>query len=547
MNIERLVTERLQQDANGRAPDGLLATTLEEVSATPQQRALWPRRAKAASTRRSNRPLLAIAATIVLVGLLGALAVAGGRHPTEETKPTLPPTPNPATAVGSMPVAIGPLPPGRYHVDAQLENYWPPDSGSQPPDLLPLDANRGAFMGAMARVTFDLPVGWAFDGRDVFKAGSAGADSLTLHVGGIARVYSDPCRWSGETSVDPASVWSVEGLSRAFTEWWPTATGPTPATIGGLAGRYVETKAPDDVVTAACDYGQSAWYEFTGGGRGRINAGELTRLWLVDVDGSSDSLLGGVMVVDARSRSGTPEGDLAELQHVVESIVIDRLPASALAKGGPPRPLPSSGPLSPGTYSMANPYTDADNGDRNCAGGCSAYDEIVFNVRTDWAIGDGFVNKHLNLPSEVGFSAWTVDEIYNDSCHWRQGGAAPLATIHSDDNDRFHLAGSELLIEQIHAKSAVAVVLGGVLAVKLEQSVPASLDVSTCDEGQYRIWSQWDVAGGGNSHHAAGQVDTIYIVDVDRRPLFIDVSRMPLASANDIAELQEVIDTLLVR
>jgi hypothetical protein len=76
--------------------------------------------------------------------------------------------------------------------------------------------------------------------------------------------------------------------------------------------------------------------------------------------------------------------------------------------------------------------------------------------------------------------------------------------------------------------------------------VPTDLAVSSCDNGQYRTWAEWGVEDGGNSHHAAGQVDLVYVVDVDRRALIIDVSHMPGSSAEDLAELDAIVASMRI-
>ena len=240
MNIEQLVTERLHREAAGRSPDQLLASTLDKVATTPQVKLLWPRRAAVVERRRPNRPLFAIAALLVSIGLLGALAIAGGRN-IEQTTPTPSAPDETSNTIGpALPVAVANLPSGRYHADTQLESYWRWDLGtpSPAPEVMPLDAYEGRFMGARARVTFDLPAGWSTDGERVYKEGTTPSDGPVFHVGAISRVYRYPCSWSGGTSVDPLSTWSVEGTALALTSSWPDATGPTAVAFGGLAGLY---------------------------------------------------------------------------------------------------------------------------------------------------------------------------------------------------------------------------------------------------------------------------------------------------------------------
>lgn len=127
-------------------------------------------------------------------------------------------------------------------------------------------------------------------------------------------------------------------------------------------------------------------------------------------------------------------------------------------------------------------------------------------------------------------SAWTVDQVYADPCHWQAGvlGSAPgeqdLATRLRNEAGR-------------DASAPTEVSLGGVPALRIELSTPTRLDIASCDRGEFRSWSEWDV-DRANSHNAPGQLDVVYVVDVDRRPLVIDASHMPAASKQDLRSLR---------
>jgi len=86
---------------------------------------------------------------------------------------------------------------------------------------------------------------------------------------------------------------------------------------------------------------------------------------------------------------------------------------------------------------------------------------------------------------------------------------------------------------------------GSVLALRIDLSVPAALDISTCDKGEFRSWTEWH-SNGANSHNAGGQLDSVYMVDVDRRPLVIDASHMPATSQADLAELKAILASMII-
>jgi hypothetical protein len=80
--------------------------------------------------------------------------------------------------------------------------------------------------------------------------------------------------------------------------------------------------------------------------------------------------------------------------------------------------------------------------------------------------------------------------------------------------------------------------------ILIELTVPAELDISTCDLGEYRAWTEWDVVDAANAHFAAGQVDEVYFVDVDRRTLVIDATYRLGSSPADVAELEQILASI---
>ena len=211
-----------------------------------------------------------------------------------------------------------------------------------------------------------------------------------------------------------------------------------------------------------------------------------------------------------------------------------------------PLPLPKAGALAPGTYFLANP-------DPSCAGGCAAYAGIYFTLPPGWATSHGLVYKHLHQPGGVAFSAWTVDQVYADPCYWQGSTLSPLDLTHESGyaNGAIILAPYDggLAKQALRGplpRALTQVTLGGVIALRIDLSVPANLDISTCDKGQFRSWTEWHVVGGADSYYASGQLDSVHMVDVDRRPLVIDASHMPATSQADLAELKAILMSMII-
>ena len=227
-----------------------------------------------------------------------------------------------------------------------------------------------------------------------------------------------------------------------------------------------------------------------------------------------------------------------------------------------PVPLPKAGALASGNYYLANPYL-GDNPPLNCVHGCADYQRIYFTLPAGWATSNGLVYKHLNQPGEVAFSAWTVDQVYADPCHWQGSALSPLDITHWSYNAATGkavltpyeggLANQALRGPLPRALTPVKLAFVDVSgasyptdAWRIDLSVPAGLDISTCDKGQFRSWTEWEVTDGADSHYASGQLDSVYMINVDRRALVIDASHMPATSAADLAELKAILASMII-
>jgi hypothetical protein len=240
---------------------------------------------------------------------------------------------------------------------------------------------------------------------------------------------------------------------------------------------------------------------------------------------------------------------IVAINHINKRVGSDE-PTLSPGQSQPPAPRPSAGDLAAGSYSLANPYVDGDP-IRSCNRACADYQRITLTLPAGWATADGLIYKHLNQPDEVAFSVWTPDEVYDDPCHWQGSTLSPLDLVnHTHDASGIVFLGDRRggLAHQagLDVSDLTQLMIGGVLALKIELSVPAQLDLATCDRGEYRSWTEWDVVGGANSHHAPGQLDVVYEVDVDRMSLVIDASHMPGASASDVAELDAILGSMFI-
>lgn len=189
-------------------------------------------------------------------------------------------------------------------------------------------------------------------------------------------------------------------------------------------------------------------------------------------------------------------------------------------------PAPMPGGALEGTYSVANTaFTPRD---------------FTITVPEGWshdATNGNFVSKgDVFEGNGVTFAAWIVSHVYRDSCQWdgnlrEVGSAAELAAALAEQK------GHE-------TSGPTDVTLGGYPAKRLKFSVPADFDLSTCDQEFIRLWP--DV--GPNENFGLpifpGQNTTVYIVDLDGEEMLMVAIRTERSSAADVAELEQVVDSI---
>ena len=189
-----------------------------------------------------------------------------------------------------------------------------------------------------------------------------------------------------------------------------------------------------------------------------------------------------------------------------------------------PTPTLSAGPLAAGTYRL----TTADDPSAEIV----LPEGSTITVPAGWvAAGGSRVNKD---EATVGFWNWEGDfsTVYQDPCQWQGSEIEPPVGPTVDD-----LANA--LASQAERGDAVPVdvTIGGYDGKLIELSVPPDIDFADCDHGEFRSWS-------GRFHQGPGQVDLVYILDVDGQRTVIDAAYMPSTSEAVQAERQAIIDSI---
>jgi hypothetical protein len=199
-------------------------------------------------------------------------------------------------------------------------------------------------------------------------------------------------------------------------------------------------------------------------------------------------------------------------------------------------PIPSiaEGPLEPGRYILPT-----------YSAGFNASHRITIDVPEGYegSIGNGVGYGVLKSPpsvsgSDTGVNLYDVGYAFADACNW-SGTRSPIS---SADELVAALAGQQGL----RPSSPADVVVSGFAGTFMELTVPAQAKLDRCSEGRMQAWA---LTGNGSEWiwlNNAGQHDLLWILDVDGVPLVIDASLAPDASAQDRAELQQMVESIQI-
>ena len=126
-----------------------------------------------------------------------------------------------------------------------------------------------------------------------------------------------------------------------------------------------------------------------------------------------------------------------------------------------------------------------------------------------------------------------VQQVYADPCRSDDGfmdmgnpTVDELATALASQPDRGDAVPQDIAIDGFSGKQVLL-------------QVPREIDFADCDGGEFSSWF-------GRSHQLPGQVDLVYVLDVDGRLLVIDESWMYLENTTDRAQLRAIVDSITI-
>ncbi len=412
----------------------------------------------------------------VLSGCTDDAATPGG--PNEAADSPSSPT---SSATAGVPVDLEPIAAGTALEPA---TYAVPFLGEDGPARAVVDVPAGYFSAG----------GWVIDDGHEQLAPEEYGD--VMFFGSVERVALDPCR---ATAVKPAP--GALGLADALVaQRHRRTTTPTPVTVDGHRGIYLESRAADS--PARCGSGTHRIFGAHPGDSFWLEdqlPGTTDHLWILDVDGR-------LVVTVARVVRGKT-ADPAELVGIARSATFEGVHGDQRALVDGPR-----SPLSPATYRFSVVT------DRPTEVPQALVDVPAGYVdEADWYVVSRDDQEFLGL--------WTVDQVYRNPC--RKGQAA-LSDPGPSVRD---LAEALAAQRSTRATRPRPVTLDGHRGLALELRSPR--DLSRCKAGE--LWS--DPLGGGRGIYGDGQVDLLWIGDVDGERVVVDASHAPSTPPEQVAAL----------
>ncbi len=165
-----------------------------------------------------------------------------------------------------------------------------------------------------------------------------------------------------------------------------------------------------------------------------------------------------------------------------------------------------------------------------------------------WADVDGRRDfETLGGVGEIAFGWWQPANVFTDPCHWADTLSDPPVGPTTED-----LANAFAGQIGREGSEPTDVVFGGLPAKRVELSVPADLDVATCDQGVYR-----DFLDLGDSalnvpeplvapRKVSGQLSVLYILDIDGTRFMMNTWHRPETSGQDLAAMEAMLASIRI-
>jgi len=217
-------------------------------------------------------------------------------------------------------------------------------------------------------------------------------------------------------------------------------------------------------------------------------------------------------------------------------------PAPSASPSSTPTPGPTSGPSATPTPAGQQAVQVV---------GTGSYPGYTVVLPAGWthnqyfALGEG---ARTGPPrGALGIGVWDVGQVFRDPCHWQGQGFDPGPSVGE-------LVAALVAQPMRNATRPTDVTLAGYPGKYLEWSVPATIKSSApsefdaCDvepDGQHHDFQGWLGNGMGNRYEQVpGQVDRLWVLDVNGQRLVVDATYSPDTTPADRAELASVVASL---
>ena len=159
-----------------------------------------------------------------------------------------------------------------------------------------------------------------------------------------------------------------------------------------------------------------------------------------------------------------------------------------------------------------------------------------------------FIGKNaLDDPGEVYdilLGVHLVGNVYTGGCQWQGTALDPPVGPTVDD-----LATALVAHGGPGTVGPTEVTIGGHPGKKVELSIPADVDIATCDKWDgLPVFARWSPPlhppMGGPWTYGSGQRNTVYILDVEGTRQVIDTMYLPGTSAANLAELEQILASI---
>jgi hypothetical protein len=228
------------------------------------------------------------------------------------------------------------------------------------------------------------------------------------------------------------------------------------------------------------------------------------------------------------SVGGMNNTSLIRMSAIAAALSLVGLTSSAAA-GRLPRPLGAGEqPLSAGVHVLD--LVSREQG----RPGYAHFPKIAVTLPSGWFNYNGW---GLNDGGALSVSFWDVAKVYPTGCRWQ--GKPKINPGRTVDGLARALATRPLR----HASSPADAALAGFHGKYLRWSVPSKINFTRCGQGYFESWTGRGWATD-RWQQGPGQVDRLWILDVNGKRLVIDANYLPWATRKQHAELDHIVHSI---